>query len=199
MTPFESARTTNSMFQLGSGESVLVPMMHRTANFKVAEQDDFQVLEMPYSSNRHSMVIFLPRKSDGLSGLEKKLTPEPIIQLLRKSGNRKVIVSVPRFKCRSGFGLAGTLQAFGMTDAFSNGADFSGITSVKPFFIEAVFHQAYVNVDEEGTEAAAATGLSHADSFPEAFDANHPFLFLIRDNRTGCILFLGRGADPSKA
>lgn len=197
--PFDRSLTKDSPFWLAPEKSVSVPMMRLKATFKMAEDGDVQVLEIPYSSNRFSMVIFLPRKRGGLGEFEKQLTSERVMQLLRKSRAQKVIISLPRFKSSSGFGLVEPLQALGMKDAFSeSAADFSLITAERPFFVEAVFHKVYVTVDEEGTEAAAATGLSHTDSFPEAFDANHPFLFLIRDTKTSCILFLGRVADPSK-
>ena len=103
----------------------------------------------------------------------------------------------------SEFNLEKPLEAMGMKDAFVEGsADFSGITTVKSFFMEAAIHLAYVSVDEQGTEAVAATVLSFADSDrtspPIAFNADHPFLYLICDNLTGAILFMGRVVDPSK-
>jgi serpin B len=197
-SPFDRAHTTNSLFQLGSGESVLVPTMHLTANFRLAESDDVQVLDLPYSSNRLSMLLILPRKSDGLGELEKVLTPARITKLQQTGRSQKVSISLPRFKSRSGLALVQPLQALGIKDAFSASADFSGITPTKPFFIEDVFHKAYLEVDEEGAEAAAGTGLSFVDSFPETFNANHPFLFLIRDNQSGIILFLGRVVNPAQ-
>ena len=108
-------------------------------------------------------------------------------------------VYLPRFEIESEFSLNGTLEDMGMPDAFDSGrADFSGITTLNPLFIQAAVHKAFVTVNEEGTEAAAATGISMGfESMPPGFYGNHPFLFLIRDNVTGSLLFLGRVADPS--
>jgi serpin B len=112
-------------------------------------------------------------------------------------------VLLPRFKLSGEFDLGETLKAMGMVDAFG-AADFSGMTGQRDLFISAVVHKAFVDVNEEGTEAAAATGIVVADTAvahhpPAVFRADHPFLFLIRENSTGSVLFLGRVVDPTAA
>jgi serpin B len=171
--------------------------MHTKAELKYGENDDLRILEMPYRSNRLSMVILLPNKNDGLAELEKTLTVSGIEQLLQTGSSQEVNVSLPKFKETSGFELTKPLKDLGMVDAFSeNIANFSGITDPSDLFIEAILHKAYVIVDEEGTEAAAATAIFFADSVPVMFNADHPFLFLIKDNSTGAILFMGRVINP---
>jgi len=148
-----------------------------------------------------SMVVLLPRKTDGIGELEKDLTSENLAQWLEKAHKREVIVTMPKFKMTSKFSMADVLRTMGMTDAFTGAADFSGMTGKRDLFISAVIHQAYVDVNEEGTEAAAATGvvMKLTAALPEqtpVFRADHPFLFLIRDKTSGSILFLGRVMNP---
>jgi serine protease inhibitor len=199
---FEKDKTQDAPFTLLSGRKVDVPMMNQKADFKYTETDDFQALELPYVDNELSMLILLPREFDGLKEFEQRLTSENLSQWLDKLYKREVIVSVPRFKMTSQFGLADVLKSMGMTDAFSAGrADFSGMDGKKDLFISAVIHKAYVDVNEEGTEAAAATGVtlrltSVGPTKIAVFRADHPFLFLIRDNKTNSILFIGRVMNP---
>jgi len=200
---FEKNKTKESPFTLIGGKEVKVPMMNQTAEFNYMEADDFQGLELPYMNNELSMIILLPRKIDGLSSLEEKLSPEKFSGWLSGLSKRKVIVSIPKFKMTSQFGLADVLRSMGMTDAFSEKANFSGMNGKRDLFISAVVHKAYVDVYEEGTEAAAATGVIVGatsvmpDQIP-IFRADHPFLFLIRDNKTGSILFIGLVMNPAK-
>ena len=212
--PFDKDSTKLTPFHLSSGKSVPIPMMNALHTFRYVETTNLQALEMvygdaanwediPYVSNRFSMVILLPKKMEGLSQLEQTLTPAQIDKLRNQSRLEEVILSLPRFKIGSGILLESTLQAMGMSDAFTKErADFSGITEVKPLFIDFVLHRARVDVDEEGTVAAASTmiGATHG-GFPmnvPVFNANHPFLFLICHNPTGVILFLGRVINPLK-
>lgn len=200
--PFDKMQTKSAPFHIGSKKSVSAPTMHVTDYFCYIENDALQVLELPYLSNQLSMVIFLPKKSDGLSELEKTFTVSDVGQLpkISKTYHPEVTVSLPKFTETSECDLKEPLQTMGMRDAFlEDDADFSGITTMKPFFVEAAIHKAYVDVNEEGTEAAAATQLSITDSdhgAPVAFNADHPFLFLIRHNPTGAILFIGRVVNP---
>ena len=175
--------------------------MNQKAEFGYMETDAFQALEMPYVENELSMVIFLPKKSNALNEFEKILTQDNLTQWLSKIHKREVVVFVPKFKMTSQFSLASVLQSMGMTDAFSSDANFSGMDGKRDLFISAVIHKAYVEVNEEGTEAAAATGvvmrLTSVGPTPiPVFRADHSFLFLIRDNLTGSILFIGRVANP---
>jgi serpin B len=197
---FKKDRTNDAPFTLMNGDKVNVPMMNQTAEFKYMEAEDFQALELPYVDNELSMIVLLPKEYGGLSKFEKKLTPENVSNWLARLRKRKVIVSIPKFKMTSQFGLVGVLKSMGMRDAFSQRADFSGMNGKKDLFISAVIHKAYVDVNEEGTEAAAATGIvvgiTSVQPQPPVFRADHPFLFLIRDNNSGSILFIGRIMNP---
>lgn len=201
---FKENRTKDALFTLVSGERVNVPMMNQTADFNYMETEDFQGLELPYVDNELSMIILLPKRVGGLAEFEKTLILRNFWQWLAKLRKREVIVSVPKFKMTSQFRLANVLKSMGMTDAFvPNVADFSGMNGKKDLFIWAVIHKAYVNVNEEGTEAAAATGVvvgitSVGPTKIPVFRADHPFLFLIRDNRSGSILFIGRVMNPKE-
>ena len=196
--PFDKKLTKDAAFHVSVGKSVSVPTIHLTTQLKYGETDDLRVLEMPYRYNRLSMVILLPKKNDDLADLEKTLSISDIEQLFQTGSSQEVNVSLPKFKETSGFELTKPLKDLGMVDAFSSAtnADFSGITYPSRLFIQAIFHKAYVAVDEEGTEAAAATAVFMADSISVMFNADHPFLFLIKDNSTGTILFMGRVTNP---
>lgn len=198
---FEKGETKDAAFTLISGKKIDVPMMNETADFNYTETEVCQILELPYVDDELSMIIFLPKKSDELIGFEQMLTQENLSPWLAGLRKRKVIVSIPKFKLTSEFSLADVLKSMGMTDAFSSTADFSGMNGKKDLFISAVIHKAYIDVNEEGTEAAAATGVavSLTSVEPEripVFRADRPFLFLIRDNHSGSILFIGRVMNP---
>jgi serpin B len=198
---FKKDRTQDEPFHLLDGGRVQTPMMNQQAKFGYAEADGLQVLEMPYVGEELSMVILLPKEAAGIAELEKSLTEENTSKWLSRIRKQEVIVTIPRFKMTHKFDMAGVLKAMGMTDAFSREADFSGMTAGRELFISAVVHQAYVDVNEEGTEAAAATGvtmklLSAGPERTPVFRADHPFLFLIRDVPSGSILFLGRTMNP---
>ncbi len=198
---FEEKRTKDAPFTLAGGQKIDVATMYKKAEFGYMETDTFQTLELPYVDEELSMVILLPKQFDALDEFEKTLTPENLMQWLAKIHKCEVVVFVPKFKMTSQFSLASVLKSMGMKDAFSSDADFSGINGKRDLFISAVIHKAYVEVNEEGTEAAAATGvvmrLTSIGPAPiPVFRADHPFLFLIRDNLSGSILFIGRVANP---
>lgn len=199
---FDKDRTRQAPFTLLNGDKIDVPMMNKTEEFPHMATENFQTLELPYVDNELSMIIFLPNEPDGLGDFEKSLTIENLTLWLNQLEKHKVIVSVPKFKMTSQFGLASVLKSMGMTDVFTSSADLSGINGKRNLFISAVIHKAYVDVNEEGTEAAAATAvavrlLSAAPDRMPVFRADHPFLFLIRDNNSGCILFIGRVMNPN--
>jgi serpin B len=185
-------------------KNVKVPLMQQKTVFGYKEEETLQVLEMPYAGQELSMVVLLPKSIDGLPDLEKAISMERLAGLLSELPTCEVITFLPKFKLETSFALASTLEALGMKLAFSEQADFSGISGKEDLFISAVVHKAYVDVNEEGTEAAAATAaVCKAEVTPgepsiPVFRADHPFLFLIRDTRTGAILFLGRVEDPSR-
>ena len=164
---------------------------------------DGEWLELPYSNqyadDRVSMILLLPRKGR-LSAIEQRLAPAAIQDAVEKLGMHSGKVSLPKFQVRTMAQLKDELIHLGMPLAFSGGADFSGMTGSRELCIGSVIHQAYVNVDEFGTEAAAATAVEmlHERSPPFSFMANRPFLFLIRDNYTGSILLSGRVVRPGE-
>jgi serpin B len=198
--PFPRNATRDEEFTIGTGVKARVPMMHRGGRLGYLEGESFQALEIPYAGNTLSMTILLPRKNDGLPELEKALTAAKLADWLAKLTPRRVDVALPRFKIEAAFELNDVLAAMGMPAAFDD-ADFSGMNGKRDLFISAVVHKAFVDVNEEGTEAAAATGvvmtraMAHVEPVT-TFRADHPFVFLIREVRTGTILFLGRVADP---
>jgi serpin B len=201
--PFQEAATRDEDFRLSSGRKVRVPFMHQTQDLRYLDGDTFQALELPYGGYL-SLVVFLPRKVDGLVAFEKSLTAARVDTWLKSLKTYTVDVSLPRFKTTARFSLAETLSRMGMSSAFSAAADFSGIAGGRGLYISAVEHQACVDVDEEGTEAAAATAVvirccaTIRLEPPErsVFKADHPFLYLIYDTATGSILFLGRFTNP---
>jgi len=200
---FKKADTRDAPFLVAPDKKVQAPLMFRKKRFGHMKGKGFQALRMPYEGKNLSMVVLLPDKVDGLPALEKKLSAESLRQWLRQMRWREVRVFLPRFKMTSEFSLSGTLAAMGMPDAFIDGkADLSGINGSRDLFIQAVVHKAFIDVNEEGTEAAAATGITVGATSvpppPTVFRADHPFLFMIVDQRTGSLLFMGRVVDPTK-
>jgi serpin B len=201
---FDRASTTDEDWHGPNGTSK-VPMMHRKGGYYHYYQgDDFQALDMPYEGFELSMLIVLPTNKDGLTALETRFASEGLYQqvtdgLYQEEG---IIVSLPRFTLEVEFSLKPVLCALGAELAFSNHADFSGIGE-EPLQIAEVVHKAFVEVNEEGTEAAAATGVSmglcavRPATEPIVFKADHPFLFFIKDRETSAVLFSGRVLDPS--
>lgn len=203
---FKREATQDAPFRPATGKEVTVPLMYQKGPFKLLEKDAFQALVMPYSGETLSMVMILPKAVDGLAALEKTLTAETLAQWLKeadKQPERKAEVFVPRFKLETDYDLVPPCKALGIKDAFDDEkADFRGMGWPKgQLWIAQIKHKAYVEVNEEGTEAAAATAVETMyKSMPlyPVFRADHPFLFLIRDHATGSILFLGRLSDPTK-
>lgn len=204
--PFKGDATFDQPFHVTPSKDETVRMMHQTTEFLHFTDEDktFQLLEMPYKDSELSMVVLLPAKVDGLAELEKKLDAESLAQWLHKTTPTEVVVTLPKFTTRSRLPLADRLVAMGMATAFrSEEADFTGMTQDKPpLFLGTVIHEAWVDVNEKGTEAAAATAVGLKASAapvqrqPVVFRADHAFLFLIRDTRSGTILFLARLSNP---
>ena len=201
---FQKRNTKDGPFTLADGTKLQAPMMRQTEHFSYAETEDLQALELPYRGQDLSMLIMLPRKADGISALDTGIAAKGLEGCVTGLRGCRVDVTVPKFKTTSQFRLDDALGALGMTDAFGGKADFSGMNGKKDLSIGAVIHKAYVDVNEEGTEAAAATAvvmMGAAAPRPEEtkeFRADHPFLFLIRDRRTGSILFMGRVMNPKE-
>lgn len=200
---FKAGQTEDAPFCLSPGKSVQTRMMTQKQKFRYAELDELQLLELPYAGNALSMLVLLPRESNGLARLEKDLTFENLGQWESRLRQTEVVVFLPKFKLTSHFWLNAALASMGMADAFSPKADFSGMDGSNWLYISAAIHKAYVDVNEEGTEAAAATAVvvtaRAMPSRPPIFRADHPFLFLIRENTTRSILFMGRVIDPTIA
>jgi serpin B len=193
---FKAAATHPAPFTLADGATVEVPMMAQTHRFGLAEEADFQALELPYQGNDLSMLILLPNETDGLPNLEKAVSLEKLTSL--EFHKQEVLVQLPKFTFESEFSLGRLLEEMGMPLAFSEQANLSGMNGKGGLFIDWMVHKAFVEVNEDGTEAAAATtGGIRATSIPAQFTANHPFLFLIRENSTDTILFIGRVMKPS--
>jgi serpin B len=205
VSPFKTNKTEPAPFQTASGQDVSAQLMNLTANFGYAEEPDgLQLLELPYVGNDLSMVVLLPAETNSFKDFENSVTAENLAFWLGQARHQKVNVFLPKFKLTGQFSLGDTLAGLGMTDAFSDHADFSGMDGAHDLYISAVIHKAFVEVNEEGTEAAAATGVMvGAMAIARPFDipifrADHPFVFLIRDVHSGSILFLGRITDPTR-
>jgi serpin B len=200
--PFDARATREDRFTLITSKAIRVLMMKQEGRFRCAVLDDLQILELPYKGRRLSMVIFLPAAWDGLRALERRLSLQMLEKGISELRSRRILVLLPKFTFSSFFPLSSVLSGMGMKLAFLEGeADFSGMDGGRELFISNAVHQAFVDVNEEGTEAVAATmffmSLMGARPEPLIFRADHPFLFLIRDNATGSILFMGRAMDPT--
>ena len=200
MNQFESANTAQGSFTLADGTLVDVPMMHAQRSMQAFVNEQFAAVELPYVGGKYSMVLLMPAQGS-LAEFEASLDASRLDAVLGSLSTASVTLSLPKFKLESSFGLSEAMKTLGMTDAFTPGvADFSGMESTRSLYISDLLHKAYVDVNEEGTEAAAATAVvvgmtsMPAESYTISFD--RPFLFLIRDIQTNTILFMGRLADP---
>jgi serpin B len=201
---FLTDNTINQPFTLLDGSEIINLMMFQDSDYKYSEGDGWQAIEMPYVGETTSMVVILPT-IERFDEVEQNLSTSMLEGIVSSSQYREVELTLPKFEFESAFALSDILKTMGMTTAFEGGlADFSGMDGTNLLFIGEVLHKAFVKVDEEGTEAAAATAVvmqATADSIepPEKveFKADHPFIFLIRDVNNGSILFLGRVLNPS--
>jgi len=203
---FDKKGTKEEEFRVSPNNTISVPMMHLAAqekpNLNYAETNELQILELPYDGNELSMIILLP-KGDDLKAVEGSLNSEKLSEWKKLLRNEKVNVYLPKFKFETKYSMAQDLEDMGMSIAFGGDADFSGMTGEKDLFIGEVIHQAFVDVNEEGTEAAAATAVAghRGISTPKQtkiFKVDHPFIFIIQDNETGNIIFIGRVSDPTE-
>ncbi len=201
--PFDKGATKPLEFTLANADKIKTSMMYQNRSFQYAETEDLQLIEKPYRG-RLSMVVVLPKQVSGLASVEEKLSAAGVNALLTKSTKTMVQVTLPKFKMTYTANLNDDLKALGIVDAFiDKKANFSGMDGTRRLYISDVVHKAYCDVHEEGTEAAAATGVvmeltsaPYSPPKPIIFKADHPFLFLIRDTQTGSILFMGRVMDP---
>jgi len=201
-TPFEPALTTEQPFHRADGTTVPVPLMHRRGQERHFAGDGFQVLALPYAGGGIECVVILPRAADGLRAVEERFTPTALAAWLDAAEPVKVAIWLPRFRLERRYDLVGALATLGVRDLFiQDKADLSGMTAER-LAVGRVVHQAFVEVNEEGTEAAAATAvIANAPGPPPPrpveFRADRPFLFLIRDRVHGVILFIGRSTGPA--
>ncbi|XP_055351191.1 leukocyte elastase inhibitor-like [Paramacrobiotus metropolitanus] len=216
LNKFNERATSKAPFTLLNGSTVQVDMMHQTTSFNYTEDDqlDIQCVELPFHSFNASMLILLPRQSNGLRKLEKALTQQSLQSLGQKATERRVDLSLPKFKFTANYDLVKILQAVGVSDVFNRTlADLSGMVngisiingvstgSFPRIYVSAGFHQTFISVDEKGTEASAASALvltSTSSGFngtpppPVVFKADHPFLYIIRNNPSKSVMFMGR-------
>jgi serpin B len=203
MHQFKEKSTVKAPFYKSNGKQVEAQMMKQNESFNYKEIDDLQVVELPYENRRISMFIFLPKQSHSLTDVEASLDYNDLQQFTRNMNREQVLLWLPKFKIELSVSLNKMLSSMGMPSAFGGNADFSGIDGTTLLYITEAVHKAYIDVDEYGTEAAAATavvcGLKAAPPFgkPKVFKADHPFLFIIKENTTGSILFMGRVVNPS--
>jgi len=205
---FDKDSTRDDKFFGAGGAESQVSMMHQSQIFGYAERPGYQMLEMPYAGDDLSLVVMLPNARDGLSNLEASLTHDELTAGLNAMYRTDVNVALPKFTFDSSFKLVDALKAMGMTQAFDKErADLTGIANpmFEKLYIDNALHKAFIDVNENGTEAAAATaiviGITNCvcePPPPKIFDADHPFLFALRDVHSGSLLFLGRVVDPSK-
>ncbi|MCI4444707.1 MAG: serpin family protein [Candidatus Aminicenantes bacterium] len=203
-TQFPKQNTKEADFKVSADKKVRVPMMFIGGRkFNYTENEALQLLELPYAGNELSMLVLLPRNE--LSEVEPYLKPDKIQDLMKGMRQEEVDVYLPRFKFETKYlmgGEKGILGRMGMPTAFSEmRADFSGMTGKPDLYITEVVHQAFVEVNEEGTEAAAATGIimgAKAVLMKKVFRADHPCIFFIQEKRTGAILFFGRVMEPTR-
>lgn len=198
---FEAENTAPATFTLADGGQVQVDMMSGSLPASVYSDEAVSVLSLPYEGEELSLLVILPAAADGLDALEASLSPSEIDGWVASMSSGDVDIELPRFTMRSRLSLADALAALGMPSAFDPDlADFSGMTDEAELYVADVIHEAVIELDEEGTRAAAFTGVTMGVNSAGpglSFVADHPFLFAIRDDLTGTILFLGRMVDPS--
>jgi serpin B len=197
--PFKPEATTNGPFHLINGGDVTVPMMKQTEYFGYAKSGNYLAVELPYDGDELSMVILM--NGNGKFGdFENTLKLSTVKAIIGDLKNTRVALTMPKFEFESEFGLKETLMGMGMEEPFRDTADFSGMSKESDLHIDDVVHKAFVSVDEAGTEAAAATGVivgtTSMPPEPVTVTLDRPFVFLIRDIKTGAILFIGRVMNP---
>jgi serpin B len=201
---FDKSDTRDQDFKITPTNIVKTPMMYMKpdkATFNYVDSEDFQILELPYKGEEISMLILLP--TENIDTIETSLTSEKLNEYKAQMKETKLdSISLPKFEFDTKYFMKDTLSALGMPTAFNPIlADFSGMTGNSELYITHVIHQAYVKVDEKGTEAAAATAVvmgKEAAMPRNVFRADHPFIFIIQEKATGNILFMGRVTDPTK-
>jgi serpin B len=197
---FDEEDTVERDFKVNPEKTVRVPMMSMTGEtFNFTYYENLEVLELPYQGEDLSMLILLPREG-ALDSLEASLTLENLTKWRGDLYEGEMDIYIPKFKFETKYDMGKTLEDMGMPAAFDpKEADFSGMDGTKDLYIQHVFHQCFVEVNEKGTVAAAATAVViGVECATPTFYADHPFLFLIQERESGNILFMGRVTDPSQ-
>jgi len=203
---FKKEKTEKEKFKLENEEKVDVDMMFQKGSFNYTESSTYQAIQLPYKGKKQSMVVFLPKRDVTVYELQKSLTPNNLLPFQRFYPNTQAEVYLPKFKMEYTIALRDYFVEKGMETAFTDKADFTGMSTEEPLWIDKVLHKAFIEVDEEGTEAAAATAVimttesisPSTEPIPVVFKADHPFLFFILDDSTGTVLFAGKVKDPTK-
>jgi len=200
--PFSQTSTSNKPFYPFNGQSTDVKTMYQQADLSYTEDEQVQVIQLPYKGDYLSMLVILPKAKDAaaMQQLVKGLTPDKLKSWAIDAKIEEVKLSLPKFKLQEDYKMKPLLIDMGMPIAFTKQSDFSLFNVDLPLFVDSVIHKAVIEVDEKGTEAAAATGIvvaiESASAPPVAFKADHPFVFMIKDNKTDAILFLGQVNKP---
>ena len=202
MFPFDTAATFPSLFHTSKQESIKTDFMHQTRSYPYYEDEEIQAISLPYKNNRMALMVILPKSIEGWRLISQVINYERINLVISGMGTREVQLALPKFRSELQINLRQELTSMGMGTAFSRHADLSGMTGEENLYVDEVIHKAFIEVNEMGTEAAAATaaiiGLkSSLRDDPVRFNADHPFVFFLLDRQTGCIIFTGRLVKPS--
>lgn len=200
--PFEESNTVDGIFTLLNGDETEVKMMGQTETFKYAEGSDYQAVELPYQGNNNTAMLIISPDRSQFEEFESNLDTKMLDEIVEKLEDKSVSLKMPRFEYEADLNLTKTLKQMGMPAAFNpSKANFSGMTGDNSLYVTDVLHKAFVSVDEEGTEASAATAVVFGEtSVPTKsveMNLDSPFIFLIRDNDTGTVLFIGRLMNPN--
>ena len=200
---FKEKETKDRKFHLSDGSNKKTPFMNMQGAFDYYEDDLMKMIRLPYKGDKQSMIMVLPHEIENLSKVEENMS-QSYFNRMFEYRQTDVILSIPKFKMTIPLGLNSYLMSLGIISAFGD-ADFSKMTGADDLFISEVIHKAFIEINEEGTEAAAATAVimtiesvgPHEPPKPKEFIADHPFLFYIVDNDTKAILFMGRLMEPA--
>ncbi len=201
--PFDKALTADAPFHRADGTTTTVSMMHRRNRYHYAAVDGARLVRIPYTGDELSMVIVLPDDRDGLPGVVDRLDAQTLRSWVQRLNGTEVDLKIPRFTIdETSLRLTEAFRALGVERLFTEDAELAGIIASEPTAIDAIIHKTFIKVDEEGTEAAAATAIMAVGGAPPPqpieFHADHPFLFVLQDSATGAILFLGQVGDPKQ-
>jgi serpin B len=202
MFPFDKAHTSPSLFHSSKQESTKTEFMHQARSYPYYEDEEIQAVSLPYKNNRMVLMVILPKSIEGWKMISQVITYERLNLVIAEMGTREVQLALPKFRSEHQINLRQELTSMGMGTVFSRYADLSGMTGEKNLYVDEVIHKAFIEVNEMGTEAAAATAAiidlkSGLRDDPVRFNADHPFIFFLLDRQTGCIIFAGRFVKPS--